>query len=255
MERKKRTTPQQTSSTQETHACDRWRCVLFAAVTRLAKGEQHRPRREDHRAGHQDDELTRVQPVHAAERELRAVPDVPEEASAKTITNIFPYVSMIIGSALQALLPLGPRTEVTLPEFRLDRRSHSGNLLLLRGIECRVIVSLFLFRLLGGLQVLLTFRTSTSSEYQRSHHSEVRIPGCHQERQQRGNDHRRRSYSSDSWPPSRNEELARPEPKDGWIDVCLKETFSFRKRGSQLLLPLVPRLFAFLLHFDIQCTV
>ena len=57
---------------------------LFTAVTRLAYVEQHRPRREDDRVGHRDDELPRSQPAQAAERQLRAVPDVPKEQRQNT---------------------------------------------------------------------------------------------------------------------------------------------------------------------------
>ena len=57
------------------------RCVL-TSDTKLAV--QHRPPREDERReddgiGHQNDELLRRQPAHAAHRQQEAVPEEPEE--------------------------------------------------------------------------------------------------------------------------------------------------------------------------------
>ena len=41
--------------------------------------EQHRPRREDDRIGHQNEELLRREPAHAAHPQPAAVPEEPEE--------------------------------------------------------------------------------------------------------------------------------------------------------------------------------
>ena len=48
-------------------------------VTRLASAEQHRPRREADRIGHQYDKLLRHAPAHVAHRQPEAVPEEPEE--------------------------------------------------------------------------------------------------------------------------------------------------------------------------------
>ena len=59
--------------TRETQHHNVWR--VLTAFTRLASAAQHRPRREDGGIGHKNDELPRRKPAHAAERQLRAVPD------------------------------------------------------------------------------------------------------------------------------------------------------------------------------------
>ena len=63
--------------TKETQHRNVWR--VLTAVTKLATVEQHGPRREADRIGHQSHELPRGPPAHAAERQPRADPDVPEE--------------------------------------------------------------------------------------------------------------------------------------------------------------------------------
>ena len=68
-----------TSSTLHMCPLGTWWCVLSTTVTRLASAEQHRPRREADRIGHQSDELLRHEPVHVAHRQPEAVPKEPEE--------------------------------------------------------------------------------------------------------------------------------------------------------------------------------
>ena len=48
-------------------------------MTRLASVEQHRPRREEDRIGHQIDELLRREPAHVAHSKPEAVPEELEE--------------------------------------------------------------------------------------------------------------------------------------------------------------------------------
>ena len=67
-----------TSSTLQTCTLGKW-CVLLTTVTGLALVEQHRPRREADRIGHQNDELLRHEPTHVAHRQPEAVPEEPEE--------------------------------------------------------------------------------------------------------------------------------------------------------------------------------
>ena len=75
--------------TRETRDCGFvWR--VLTAVARLASVKQHRPRRKDDRIGHQDDELPRGEPAHAAERQREAVPDEPEEQHADVL-QVFPH--------------------------------------------------------------------------------------------------------------------------------------------------------------------
>ena len=63
---------------------------LLTAVTKLAhQVEQHRPRREDDRIGHKNDELPRRKPAHVAKRQLEAVPDEPEEQHINVL-QVFP---------------------------------------------------------------------------------------------------------------------------------------------------------------------
>ena len=50
---------------------------------------QHRPRREDDGIGHQNDELLRRQPAHAAERQLEAIPDEADEQRVDLLKVIF----------------------------------------------------------------------------------------------------------------------------------------------------------------------
>ena len=57
-------------------------------VTRLASVEQHGARREGDRIGHQNDERPSRRPARAAERQLRAVPDVPEEQHVDVLQAI-----------------------------------------------------------------------------------------------------------------------------------------------------------------------
>ena len=59
-----------------------WR--VLAAVTRLASVEQLRPRLED-----ENDRLLCRKPAHAAERQLEAVPDEPEEQHVDVL-QVFP---------------------------------------------------------------------------------------------------------------------------------------------------------------------
>ena len=74
--------------TKETQHHNVWR--VLTAVTRLASVEQHSPRGEADRIGHQNDELPRGQPAHVAERQLRAIPDEPEEQTVDVL-QVFPY--------------------------------------------------------------------------------------------------------------------------------------------------------------------
>ena len=68
-----------TSSTLQTCPLGKWWCVMSTTVTRLAWVDQHRPRREADRIGHQNDELLRHEPAHVAHRQPEAVPEEPEE--------------------------------------------------------------------------------------------------------------------------------------------------------------------------------
>ena len=52
---------------------------VLTAVTTLASVKQHRPRGEDDGIQHENDELLGRKRAHDAERQLEAVPDVPEE--------------------------------------------------------------------------------------------------------------------------------------------------------------------------------
>ena len=63
--------------TKETQHHNVWR--VLTAITRLASVEQHGPWREDDGIGHEIDGLPGRKPARAAERQLEAVPDKPEE--------------------------------------------------------------------------------------------------------------------------------------------------------------------------------
>ena len=52
---------------------------MVTTVARVALVEQRRPRREDDRIGHPNDELLRREPAHVADRQPEAVPEEPEE--------------------------------------------------------------------------------------------------------------------------------------------------------------------------------
>ena len=74
-----------TNSTLQTCPLRKRWCVLLTTVARVALVEQHRPRREDDRIGHQNDELLRREPAHVADRQPEAVPEEPEEQRADVL--------------------------------------------------------------------------------------------------------------------------------------------------------------------------
>ena len=65
-------------------------CRVLTAVTRLASAEQHRPRREADRIGHDNDELSGHKQAHVAERQREAIPEEPEEQHVDVL-KIIPH--------------------------------------------------------------------------------------------------------------------------------------------------------------------
>ena len=55
--------------------------------------EQHRPRREDDRTGHQNDELLRREPAHVADRQPEAVPEELEQQRVDVLQSSLSRIS------------------------------------------------------------------------------------------------------------------------------------------------------------------